>query len=114
MIDQEVLMERFGGMELLPRFYGHFHEQLPSQLVAIQEALQKQDSKELEETAHRLKGAIANFSTDEAFTVAAELEKMGRENKIDNASAQFERLKLSLDSFNIEMTEFLESNKAAN
>jgi len=111
MIDEQVLMERFGSIDMIVRFYSCFCEQLPSLLEPVQQAVENQNSKELEETAHRLKGSVANFSTGPAYVLAAELEQMGREQKSDSIPEKIDSLRLSLESFKKEMEEFIETNK---
>ena len=111
MIDEQVLMERFGSIDMIARFYTCFCEQLPSLLEPVQQAVHSENSKELEETAHRLKGSVANFSTGAAYVLAAELEQMGREQQIDNASGKLDSLKVSLEAFKTAMVEFIETNK---
>jgi two-component system sensor histidine kinase/response regulator len=92
-LDCEKIANRLNGnTELLKKVVGLFNQCYPEQLQTIEMAIQAQNGKLLEETAHAIKGAIGNFTEKAAFLSAYRLEKMGRENKFNQAVETFQCL----------------------
>ena len=91
--DLTALRETVGGdEELIAELAGLFVEDAPSQLEDIRGAILQGDTGALNEAAHKLKGAVANFGAAVAQELAYTLEKMGREGHLVAASATFEAL----------------------
>lgn len=59
-----------------------FINDIPAQFSEIQKAVDNRNDKDLEKSAHKLKGAIANFADKDAFEAALKIEMMGRENRL--------------------------------
>ena len=86
--DPEALLARLGGDEdLLREVVGLFLDESPRLLGEAEAALAAGDAGRLEQTAHRLKGAIRNFGTSPAAEAAGRLEALGRSGNLDDAPA---------------------------
>jgi two-component system, sensor histidine kinase and response regulator len=80
----EALLERFAGnRKLLRAIMKTFREDCPTMMARIREALKKEDCKAIAEAAHALKGSVGNFGETAAFESAREIEKKGRQGKLD-------------------------------
>lgn len=81
-LDKDEILRKFDGdEEFLTEIIEIFIDDNPKQLFEIKEAMDNRNSKGLEKSAHKLKGAIANFAEDAAFDAAFKLEIMGKENR---------------------------------
>ena len=58
--------------------------------------MESEDFSNLELHAHTLKGMIANFFAADLKSAAFELEKMGKEKKIENGNEYYEKLERDL------------------
>jgi HPt (histidine-containing phosphotransfer) domain-containing protein len=101
--------------ELLEEAFGVFVETLPSYLDAIRSAIAKGDSEALRRSAHRLKGAVANFQVEELANLALTLELMGKEKRFGEAEKTFSHLEKTLSVFVDTLKELLtgEMSRAA-
>ncbi|ULA63067.1 MAG: Hpt domain-containing protein [Nitrospira sp.] len=63
-----------------------FVEQAPVDMAATQAAVDAGDAEAVARTAHRLKGAIMQFSAPRAFDASKELEALGRAGTLDRAA----------------------------
>jgi HPt (histidine-containing phosphotransfer) domain-containing protein len=52
-------------------------------MAKIRDALKKQDCAAVADAAHALKGSVGNFGETSAFESAREIEKKGRQGKLD-------------------------------
>jgi PAS domain S-box-containing protein len=85
-IDAEKLLARFdGNRKLLRSLIGTFQHDCPKMMAKIQGGLSARDPRALAEAAHALKGSVGNFGPSSAFETAREIEKTGREGKLDGA-----------------------------
>jgi PAS domain S-box-containing protein len=85
--DRAVLLEALDGDEdLLRTLAGLFLEDAPFIRAALNDAVARADAKELERTAHRLKGSAGVFQAADLAAAAAVLEVMGGSGDLDGAS----------------------------
>jgi PAS domain S-box-containing protein len=85
-IDAEKLLARFdGNRKLLGSLIGTFQHDCPKMMARIRGGLSARDPRALAEAAHALKGSVGNFGPSSAFETAREIEKTGREGKLDGA-----------------------------
>ena len=85
-IDPPALLEHVDGdVTLLRGLVNMFEEESRIMLIQINEALIADDAERLERSAHKLKGAISNFSACAGFNLAARLEASGRERRFEDA-----------------------------
>jgi HPt (histidine-containing phosphotransfer) domain-containing protein len=92
-LDRDAALERVGGdRELLSEIAKLFLEDYPSNISSIRTAIEQKNAKELERSAHMLKGAVANFAAPGAVEAAFQLEKIGRGGQLDEAWSAFDVL----------------------
>ncbi len=72
----------------------------------VQAAVANQDSEELFQTAHKLKGMFGEFHANKAFSAVQELERLGKnksfvgvEDILEQVELEFRKLMKALESF---------------
>jgi two-component system, sensor histidine kinase and response regulator len=71
-----------GDRSLLSEMAGLFLDDLPQQMHAIHQAVEKGQAHDLERLTHRLKGSVGNFAAKPAFEAALQLEKIARQGDL--------------------------------
>jgi HPt (histidine-containing phosphotransfer) domain-containing protein len=90
-------LARLGGdAGLLQELAELFLAEYPRSLAQLHEALRREDPKDLQNVAHGLKGAIANFAAQPAYEAAVSLETLGREARLMEAPAALAALEEAL------------------
>lgn len=108
MIEKENLLEHFDGdMELIQELTQIFEESYPEVLRNLNEAIKSENFSDVELHAHTLKGMISNFFAEEAKDIAFELEKMGRDKSITNATALAADLEQKVSSLLVELKKII-------
>ena len=110
LLDRAQVLRRVGGdLELLKELTDIFLEECPELLSAVREAIAGRDGEALERAAHKIKGAVSNFSAHAAVEAALQLETMGREGDLTGAApvctaleSSIERLKPALAALGAE------------
>jgi two-component system sensor histidine kinase/response regulator len=96
--DRAAALDRVGGdLELLIELAGMFMEDYPQILAEIESALRNGDSDALSASAHTLKGAVGNFSAQNAYDAAFALEQIGRSGDLSEATSAYRVLKQELE-----------------
>ncbi len=96
--DISVLLETVGGdRDLVGELASMFLEDYPAQMASIRDAVELGDAKSLHESAHKLKGSVANFGASAARELAAALELMGREGRAGDAPEVLKRLEMEME-----------------
>jgi len=86
-VNLDEILDRLGGNAgLLQSIVALFEEDSPGQLTRIREAIQSRDAGALTVAAHTLKGSLLALAAERASAAALELEKMGRESRLQGAS----------------------------
>lgn len=102
-LDLDALLESVGGdRDLLDELAGTFAEEVPGWVATLRTAISSGDSQTVYRVAHGVNGAIGYFKAPRVRQPAAELEAMGRENRLTDASPVLDRLEsalLELDKF---------------
>jgi HPt (histidine-containing phosphotransfer) domain-containing protein len=62
----------------------------------LKSSLEKQDAAAFSRAAHNLKGVSANFNANAVNRLAVELEKLGRQNELEQTGPLLEQLKTEL------------------
>jgi signal transduction histidine kinase/DNA-binding response OmpR family regulator len=75
-----------------------FIDDLPGRLDALRAALDNRDTVALMQAAHSLKGSVSTFGAVRAQSLAAELESIGRDHRLDAAVPLFGKLTTELES----------------
>jgi HPt (histidine-containing phosphotransfer) domain-containing protein len=104
----EILKKFDGDGEFLAELIEIFINDIPDQLFVIQKAVNNRNSNDLEKSAHKLKGAVANFEEKAAFEVALQLEMMGRENRLDGVEDAYDALIIEVECLTNALKEFVE------
>ncbi|MGB0037105.1 MAG: response regulator [Candidatus Acidiferrales bacterium] len=83
--DAELLARFNGNQKLLRSLVKTFKDDCPKMMARIRSSLAARDPKQLADVAHALKGSVGNFGPSAAFETARQMEKTGREGKIEGA-----------------------------
>lgn len=98
-LNLDAALARLGGdRELLAELAGMFLDQLPELLQDTQNALAGPDISAAVTPAHTLKGLLAQFGAEEAFTYARDVESAARLNQRPEALAAFAQLQPACDA----------------
>ena len=98
-LDLQLALSRVGGdKQLLREIAVLFIEECPQSLAEIQEAVAAGDAARLENTAHALKGSVANFGARDAVATAFCLEQMGRAHEMGEAEGMLRKLENALSA----------------
>src|SRR4029077_14963519 len=91
--DRAKMLARLGSDEELMREVAHlFLDRCQGDLSTIRDAIDARDSRRLLEAAHGLKGAAGNLSASGVAEAASALERLGADNRLDDAPAGYRRL----------------------
>ncbi|HSF32332.1 MAG TPA: GAF domain-containing protein [Candidatus Tectomicrobia bacterium] len=85
-----------GDELLLMELIETFQQDYPRHLAALREACSQHHACQFERSAHSVKGAVAALGATTAYTLAVELESMGRDTRLDGAMARIEELETEL------------------
>ncbi len=107
-LDEVALMDRVDGdLEFLQETIAMLNEDSPSLIDQIQAAASAGDAAALVQSAHALKGMLANFCAEPAEAAARELETMGREGRLADAESAADRARLETERLKEELNKFL-------
>lgn len=96
-IDWNVALDAVGGRrDLLTELIDIFFTEYPPTLDEIRQAIERQDAKGLQLSAHKLKGCLRYFGQTLACERAKELEDMGRSGQLEGALPRLEDLDLAV------------------
>ncbi|MDX2152612.1 MAG: response regulator [Bryobacteraceae bacterium] len=96
-VDKQLALERVGGDEELFREVARlFLDEYPQLLERVRRALATGDARELEHSAHSLKGSVANFGAKQVVESAFALERLGRSGSTEGAGSLLATLEQSL------------------
>lgn len=110
-LDHAVALDRLGGdLELLRECAQLFLAEYPGLLESIKEAVSTRDSQALQRTAHTMKGAVANFGSNDAYEAAYELELMGRRNDLTDVDAAYAALARVMSQIHPALVELATAN----
>jgi HPt (histidine-containing phosphotransfer) domain-containing protein len=96
-MDLQEMLAQFDDKELLAEVAELFLKIYPQQLQGIRAAIDSNDARSLERTAHSLKGAAANFGAKEVAARALRLEHMGHEGALQGAQSAAQELEEGLE-----------------
>lgn len=109
LVDWEEILDRFSGDEkIIAKLAGHFQEKVPELVEDVERAIAEGNSKELNETAHSLKGAISTFSIQTPCELALKLEQIGNDNRLAEAEDVMDELKKELTCLYQELAAFVD------
>ena len=85
--------------EFLKELVEIFNSDYPQKLSTIYQAIKEKDFKSLNETAHSLKGAAGSLFLAKVYELSLELEKRGKESKIEGIENIYKKLEAELEKF---------------
>lgn len=92
-VDVADLLERVDqDIDLLRDMLDLFRQEFPRLLMLVQEAVNRGDSKQIQESAHTLKGMLAGLSFTRAAECAQEIERLARQNSGEQFNQELGRL----------------------
>jgi two-component system sensor histidine kinase/response regulator len=92
-LDADALIGRFAGnRKLLRAILKTFREDCPTMMARIRDAIKKENAAAIADAAHALKGSVGNFGDTAALQTAREIEKAGRQGKLDGTWDQYAAL----------------------
>jgi len=92
-LDKLVALRRQGGAEILVKVINMYLDHSPSLLHQIREAIGDPEAADsVHRAAHSLKSASMNVGATKLAHLAQELEKMGREGRLDDADATLQEI----------------------
>src|SRR5258708_665579 len=91
----EALARLDGDSILLAELARIFLTEAPKLLRSLETAIHERDFREMETSAHSLKGGISNFAAKQAYQYAFALERKGRAHDIAGADELFSSLELN-------------------
>ncbi len=78
-LDVNAALARVGGqLDLLKELAALFIDDYPNDLSQIAASMKDRDAKQLERSAHRLKGSVANFGAPGLWALSSEIERKGK------------------------------------
>ena len=112
-LNLDAALARLGGdRELLAELAGMFLDQLPELLQDTQNGLAGPDTSAAVTPAHTLKGLLAQFGAEHAFSFARDVESAARQNQRPEALASFAQLQSACDAARPELEALATSGQA--
>jgi len=97
-IDTDALMRRVrNDAKLLGNMITRFRDTYPDMLSDIRRAIADQDVQRVKDTAHKLKGAVGNFSAWTPYEAVLRLEEMGKAGDLVKAEAACDTVQHEID-----------------
>ncbi|MCA9247152.1 MAG: PAS domain S-box protein [Planctomycetales bacterium] len=109
---QAALARVDGDAGLLRELADMFIEESPKMVRQLRSAIDTRDSDRLELTAHKLRGALANFFSLGDIPSARRLEEMGQNAQFDGAAEAFDELEQEINRLTTSLEESLEKQTA--
>ncbi|MCB0260181.1 MAG: Hpt domain-containing protein [Calditrichaeota bacterium] len=107
-LNEAELRERLDNdMTLLAELAAIFREDYPPLLAKIGNAIARRDGPALQESAHTLKGAVANFYAPLAVAAAGKLEYSGKISDFSSAGEDYARLQSCIEQVQIALARLL-------
>ncbi len=104
------IRERFGDRPgVVESVASVFLESYPEMLDDVRKAANSREGEDLERAAHRIKGAIGNFTTGRAFELAQLLEQSGRDEDWEEVDDTIEALVEEVTNLDGVLTEIVDS-----
>lgn len=105
-VDFDDLVDRcLGNLEFVERLLAKFHQRFGEQLEELESAAAEEDAERVALVAHRLRGESASIAAPGLSERAAEIERLGRANRIADAQRSLDALRADWAAF----TEYLSS-----
>ena len=108
--DKDEALKMFDNdKEFLKELVEIFINDAPEHMSGIEEAVDSRNSEALEKSAHKVKGAVANFGKSATTDTAFKLETMGKENNLDGVGEAYDTLVKDVENLMNVLKEFVKS-----
>ncbi|MFH1744442.1 MAG: response regulator [bacterium] len=105
--DKDTLLQWYGSnVEVLKELLGMYFSEIPTMLSDVRQSVEARDSNALDQTAHKLKGAVGTFEAKRAFEAAYALERMGKDSTFDGVEEALARLENEIQCLSDALVEF--------
>jgi signal transduction histidine kinase/DNA-binding response OmpR family regulator/HPt (histidine-containing phosphotransfer) domain-containing protein len=99
-IDVLSLQQRcMGNRKLAAKALSKFETLVTADIASLEQSIRDGSAKSLASTAHKIKGAAGNISAEGVRRIAAELEILGKEARLETAQQSLEHLCAEVDRF---------------
>ncbi len=96
-LDEKAALPRFDNdRAFFLEMCQEFLKNLPVRMEELKGSLEKKDAATFSRAAHNLKGVSANFNANPVNRIAAELERLGRQDELEQAGPLLEQLQSEL------------------
>lgn len=95
----ELLARCLGNISFAERVLAKFHDHFENDLEELDNALQAHDAEAVARTAHRIKGASANVAAPRLCEQAAEIEQLGRDQRLSDIPDHLDQLRHEWSQF---------------
>jgi two-component system, sensor histidine kinase and response regulator len=111
-INKKALSERLDGdFDLFKELAQLFLSDSPKLISAIEDAINNKNSEKIGKSSHTIKGAVANFSAEKAFTAALELEKIGKNHELDKVDDAYKKLLEEIENMRKALQVMMDENR---
>jgi HPt (histidine-containing phosphotransfer) domain-containing protein len=90
---QQLLNRCLGNLALAERLLSNFEDRFGDDLSRLQEGLQTNNSQLVARVAHQLKGASANLAAAGLQRITAEIEGLGRADRLEEVDGLLDQLR---------------------
>ncbi len=102
----EALEQCLGSEEMLTQLTRVFLQNADNMIGAMENAIREQDAAALRRSAHTFKGAVGNLASKKTYDAAMQLEQMGRNNDLSEASRACDQFKEIFTLLRSRLSEF--------
>lgn len=96
--DFEAALAKFDGdRDFLNELFGIFLQSAPGMIESLKSAVEQRDLRATGEAAHLIKGTVANFCADPAYTAALRLEQICRNGKLEEFASAHQEVSREVD-----------------
>ena len=95
----ELLSRCMGNIDIAERVLNKFQDRFDVDLTELERSLDEQDAGMIAHVAHRIKGASANVAAPLLYELAAEIEQLGRAQRISEIPSGVEQLRIEWTRF---------------
>jgi HPt (histidine-containing phosphotransfer) domain-containing protein len=108
--DKDEALKMFeDDVEFLKELVEIFINDVPEHMSEIEEAVNSRNSETLQKSAHKLKGAVANFGKNATTDTAFKLEIMGKKKNMDGVEDVYGTLVKGVESLVNALKEFVKA-----
>jgi two-component system sensor histidine kinase/response regulator len=100
-----------GDLELLKDIVVTFLDEYPRMLTELEQAVEAGNAKDVQRTAHLIKGSMRYLGAKNAYDRADELETMGREQRLSDINGALDKLRTEIDRLTPELIQFAATGK---